>query len=395
MTNPEHDEVFEAYLKRRSVLPNALDDRLEPPAALDEIVLQRAQEAIKAQAGSDATQQTVRAPRWAMPVALAATVLLCLSVVLNISLNTNRPTPNLQRLAAARANVNPGAEADARGDGRGDGRTNNDGERRESMSGDVPSHEVVLTEAKVAGSPAPRAPVVADSALASRPTARAGAGAAGPASAAAPSAIASATAPTLTAAPAPPAFTSAKAPASAAAPAPSAFVSNTAPESSAAAPASPAPESADGSARSAAPSARRTRPPAAPAPTVLASAAGTAAAGTARQPSSADAESPQQPSSEEPRIAARSAADKAVLFAKRADASPPGSPPPAAGAVSAPTSSATAPHPADPKVWLQQIGALRAAGEKDQADAEMRRFRVVFPGYATNPAVPAASEPPK
>jgi hypothetical protein len=309
MTNPEHDEVFEAYLKRRSVLPSALDDRLEPPAALDEIVLQRAQEAIKAQAGSGATQQTVRAPRWAMPVALAATVLLCLSVVLNISLNTNRPTPNLQRLTAARANVNPGVEADARGDGRGDGRTNNDGERRESVSGDVPSHEVILTEAKVAGSPAPRAPVVADSALAS------------------------ATAP-------PPAAT--------------------------------------------------------PAPPALASAAGMAAAsGTARRPSSADAEAPQPPSSE-PRVAARSAADKAVLFAKRADASSPGSAPSAARAANAPTPGAgVAPHPADPKVWLQQIGALRAAGEKDQADAEMRRFRVVFPGYATNPAAPAASEPPK
>jgi hypothetical protein len=35
MTNPEHDEAFEAYLKRRSVLPHAVDDRLEPPAALD------------------------------------------------------------------------------------------------------------------------------------------------------------------------------------------------------------------------------------------------------------------------------------------------------------------------------------------------------------------------
>jgi hypothetical protein len=287
MTNPEHDEVFEAYLKRRSVLPNALDDRLEPPAALDEIVLQRAQEAIKAQAGSGATQQTVRAPRWAMPVALAATVLLCLSVVLNISLNTNRPNPNLQRLTAARASVNPGAEAD----GRGDGRTNNDGEQRESVSGDIPSHEVVLTEAKVAGSPAPRAPVVADSALAS--------------------------------------------------------------------------------------------------------AAGTAAAGTSHQPSSADAETAQPPSTEEPRVAARSAADKAALFAKRAHGSSPGSPPSAVGAANAPTSSATAPHPADPKVWLQQIGALRAAGEKDQADAEMRRFRVIFPGYSINPAAPAASEPPK
>ena len=35
MTDPEQDDVFEAYLKRRSVLP-ALDDKFEPPAALDQ-----------------------------------------------------------------------------------------------------------------------------------------------------------------------------------------------------------------------------------------------------------------------------------------------------------------------------------------------------------------------
>ena len=38
MTDPEQDDVFEAYLKRRAVLP-ALDNELEPPAALDEAVL--------------------------------------------------------------------------------------------------------------------------------------------------------------------------------------------------------------------------------------------------------------------------------------------------------------------------------------------------------------------
>ena len=46
MTDPEQDEVFEAYLKRRSVLP-ALDDTLEPPVALDDKVLTQAREALQ------------------------------------------------------------------------------------------------------------------------------------------------------------------------------------------------------------------------------------------------------------------------------------------------------------------------------------------------------------
>ena len=355
MTNPEHDEGFEAYLKRRSVLTNALDDRLEPPAALDEVVLRRAHEAIKGQAASGATQQTVRAPRWAMPVALAATILLCLSVVLNISLNTNRPSPDPQRSTAARANVNPGATADARGDGRGDargdargdgrgdGRTTNDGERQESVSGDVPSREVVLTEAKVAGSPALREPVVADSAQGAPPPAPTRlASAGGPASAgepAAPSDFASPTPPASTAAPAPSAFrSSATPPASAATPAPSAFRSSATPSASAAAPA---------------PSEFR--------------------------------------SSAMPRASAASSAP----LAKRADAASPGSATATEGAANAPTLADAAPHPADPSVWLKQIAALRAAGETDRADTEMRRFRTVFPGYAASPTPPAASEPPK
>jgi hypothetical protein len=139
MTDPEQDEAFESYLKGRSVLPGAPpDDRLEPPAALDAIVLKKAREAIKASAAPDTgKQQMQRAPRWAVPVALAATIMLCLSVVMNISLNTNRPT---QQLTAAR----------------------DDGDRRESVPGDIPSREVILPEAKVAEAPAPHAPVVAE-----------------------------------------------------------------------------------------------------------------------------------------------------------------------------------------------------------------------------------------
>jgi hypothetical protein len=266
MTDPEQDEAFATYLKRRSVLPSgpSSDDRLEPPAALDAIVLKKAREAIKAPAVPDqGRQQMYRAPRWAVPVALAATIMLCLSVVMNISLNTNRPTPaaNLQRMTAARA------EGDISSG------------RRESVPGDIPSREIILPGAKVASSAAPHPPIVAEQALGLRPAASA--------------------------------------------------------------PMAPAPS-------------------AAPAPA---------------------------PPTDEPRLAAGSATDKATMFAKRADAAVPGAAPSAAGAAG--------PHPADPKAWLQQIDALRAAGKIERADAEMRRFRAAFPGYAAKPAPPASSELPK
>ena len=265
MTDPEHDDVFEAYLKRRPVLP-ALDDDVEPPAALDQMVSAKAREAIGPRrvarvasapaaaigartggggtdsAPADGAKPTMnRAPRWAVPIALAATVLLCLSVVMNISLNTNRPSPNLERMAAARADLKASAKANAiaesdaaagagaRGNAQAanDGLTAGDDERRESLPGGVPSNEVILPGAKVAGVAGPRAPVVAESAA--------------------------------------------------------------------------APESA-------APPGRAPAAPAAPA------------------------------------------------------------------------------HPTNPKVWLQQIDALRSAGKAEQAEAEMRRFQAAFPGYAVTPA---------
>jgi len=60
----------------------------------------------------------------------------------------------------------------------------------------------------------------------------------------------------------------------------------------------------------------------------------------------------------------------------------------AASARKAAKAAMVAPHPADPKVWLQQIAALRAAGKSDQADAEMRRFKAAFPDYRAPPAQP-------
>jgi hypothetical protein len=243
--------------------------------------------------------------------------LLCLSVVMNISLNANRRSPNIERMTAARADVkasalaNATAESDAaagvsaRSPAR-DGFAANNGERRESISGDIPSHEVVLPRAKVAGAPAPHAPVVAE---ASPPSA---------------AAVASGTLDDN----APPA-------------APSVF------------------ESADASKRTSDRGAANV----------------TGGAGDVRTNSP-------------------SAGDKAVLMAKDAGvAAPQYTPAPeqeraAASARKAAEAAAGAPHPADPKVWLQQIDALRAAGKADQADGELRRFKAAFPNYGISPAPP-------
>ena len=94
MTAPDRDDEFEAFLKSRTILPDG-DDKLEPPSALDETVMNKAREAIHLR------QQPTRAARWATPVALAATILLCLSIALNVKLNTNRQTAATERPALA------------------------------------------------------------------------------------------------------------------------------------------------------------------------------------------------------------------------------------------------------------------------------------------------------
>jgi hypothetical protein len=367
MTDPEQEEVFEAYLKRRSVLP-ALDEKLEPPAALDQRVLNQAREAIQPGATKTPLQ---RPPRWAVPVALAATLLLCLSVVMNISLNTHRPSPNIERMTAARADVKASALANATAESDAAAGVNaptaardafaaNNGERRESISGDIPSHEVVLPRAKVAGAPAPHAPVVAE---ASTPSASAGTS----------GALADNAPPA-----APPALASADAPAR--------QLKRSLADGSTSAGSTSADASERKSERSLADAASR-------APAAIASAnsvapVSPATPGEAAKVTGEVGGAPATPS----------AGDKAVLMAKDAGvAASQYTPAPeqervAASARKAAKPAAVAPHPADPKVWLQQIQALRAAGKADQAEAEMQRFEAVFPNYG---APSAPSDRPK
>lgn len=81
MTDPEYDAEFEAFLKRRSPLHRRLSDidNAEPSGEVDRLVLNRAREALDAP-----SQPLFRSSRWALPLGLAAAILIAFTVVLNI-----------------------------------------------------------------------------------------------------------------------------------------------------------------------------------------------------------------------------------------------------------------------------------------------------------------------
>ena len=72
------DEEFEDFLKRRkTVFERSKDELFEPPAELDRVVLRQAREAIK----PEEPMRVFSAPRWTMPIALAATLLLAFTIM--------------------------------------------------------------------------------------------------------------------------------------------------------------------------------------------------------------------------------------------------------------------------------------------------------------------------
>lgn len=91
MTGPDGDNELDAFLARRSLLHRrfAEGDGVEPPAALDHIVLAKARAAIK----RPSETPVYRAPQWALPVGLAASVLLVFAVVLNFMHVTKQQSP--------------------------------------------------------------------------------------------------------------------------------------------------------------------------------------------------------------------------------------------------------------------------------------------------------------
>jgi len=94
MSDSDQDDEFEAYLKRRARIDKGMKslDRLEPPADLDRIVIGKARKAIQ----GASPLHTYRAPKWALPVGLAATILLSFAILLDLGVRAKRNDASLQ-----------------------------------------------------------------------------------------------------------------------------------------------------------------------------------------------------------------------------------------------------------------------------------------------------------
>ena len=102
------DDDFNDFLKRRKPVFRSPDDLFEPPAELDRVVLRQAREAIE----SERPLRVFRNPRWATPVALAATLVLAFTVLFYAGLPQKQgPVPEVTvQNVAERVDV-PQAEA--------------------------------------------------------------------------------------------------------------------------------------------------------------------------------------------------------------------------------------------------------------------------------------------
>jgi hypothetical protein len=84
------DDEFEEFLKRRKPVFRQPDDEMfEPPAELDRVVLRQAREAIK----PEEPMRVFSAPRWSMPIALAATLVLAFAVIFRAGMPQEKAPP--------------------------------------------------------------------------------------------------------------------------------------------------------------------------------------------------------------------------------------------------------------------------------------------------------------
>jgi hypothetical protein len=114
MTGP--DEEFDDFLARRKpVFRRSTEDPFEPPEELDRIVLRNAREAIE----RERPEQVYHGPRWGMPVALAATLLLVFTVGLQLGVPGKDSVPEVtvqninQQIEYPRAAAEPMGDASA------------------------------------------------------------------------------------------------------------------------------------------------------------------------------------------------------------------------------------------------------------------------------------------
>jgi hypothetical protein len=103
----EPDREFEEFLKnRRPLFRREVDDGLEPPAEVDRLVLDRARDAIK----DPEPMRVYRGPRWAAPMAIAATLVLGLAFVFHAgSPETAKPVPEVRVESIANRYEEPAA----------------------------------------------------------------------------------------------------------------------------------------------------------------------------------------------------------------------------------------------------------------------------------------------
>jgi len=156
------DDDFDDFLKRRKPVFRSPDDLFEPPAELDRVVLRQAREAIE----TDRPVRVFRSPRWATPVALAATLVLAFTVIFYAGLPQQRaPVPEVivqnvaERVEIPAADVPMESAAPAVADSR----ARSDADASGAVMVDLPPPpQAARREAVAAAAPAPSGSLVSE-----------------------------------------------------------------------------------------------------------------------------------------------------------------------------------------------------------------------------------------
>jgi hypothetical protein len=86
------DDEFDDFLTRRKHVFRGIEDPLEPPDELDRLVLHQAREALE----GERPQKMYKGPRFVAPIAIAATLVLAVTVLLNVGMPANpEPIPEV------------------------------------------------------------------------------------------------------------------------------------------------------------------------------------------------------------------------------------------------------------------------------------------------------------
>jgi hypothetical protein len=102
------DDEFEDFLTRRKPIFRGIEDPLEPPDELDRLVLHQAREAVE----GARPQHVYKGPRWGAPLAIAATLVLALTVILQVGMPAKpEPIPEVTVQTVAQRLEYPAAPA--------------------------------------------------------------------------------------------------------------------------------------------------------------------------------------------------------------------------------------------------------------------------------------------